>query len=59
VEEGDSDRFEACLVRLMKDERLRQEMGRRARENITRFSQENVMARWRQLYEELLGEKGQ
>ena len=59
VEEGDTDRFEACLVRLMKDERLRQEMGRRARENITRFSQENVMARWRQLYEELLGEKGQ
>jgi glycosyltransferase involved in cell wall biosynthesis len=39
------------ICRLIEDEELRQRMGRRARENIRRFSVDEIMRQWHQLFD--------
>lgn len=53
VENGNSDALAAALVRLMGDERLRQQMAAKARENVQRFSIENIAEQWKTLFGEV------
>lgn len=46
VPDGDTDAFARRLEQLMQDEALRTAMGRRAAENVTRFSKEAVARQW-------------
>jgi glycosyltransferase involved in cell wall biosynthesis len=53
---GDSETFIKTLCKLLEDEGLRKEMGRRARKKIEeKFSIESVADRYCELYHELLG----
>ena len=45
------------LCRLIEDENLRIRFGKKARENINRFSKESVMKQWEQLFSTLLVKK--
>lgn len=53
VENGNTDALAAALVRLMGDERLRQQMAAKARENVQRFSIENIAEQWNTLFGEV------
>lgn len=53
VENGNTDALAAALVRLMGDERLRQQMAAKARENVQRFSIENIAEQWKTLFGEV------
>lgn len=53
VENGNTDALAAALVRLMGDERLRQQMAAKARENVQRFSIENIAEQWKKLFGEV------
>lgn len=46
------------ICKLIEDKELRSSMGRRARQNILRFSREHVMQQWINLFESLSTKKG-
>ena len=47
------------LIRLIGDEELRKEMGRRAKDRSHLFSQEAVMRRWTEVFSQLISKKKQ
>lgn len=57
VEEGDENVFVEKLSLLMQDEELRNKMGAQAKINSERFSMENVMQKWHELFKELAENK--
>jgi glycosyltransferase involved in cell wall biosynthesis len=48
---GETDALAAAIVRLIEDESLRRAMGERARENIRRFSVEEIMRQWEAVFD--------
>ncbi len=57
VEHLNSKALADGICKLMEDKELRSTMGRRARENILRFSRENIMQQWIVLFDSLLRRK--
>ena len=53
VESGDKETFAARLRQLIEDEELRRRMGQAAKINSQRFSLDNVMKQWEDLFAEL------
>lgn len=53
VEPGDKETFAARLRQLIEDEELRRRMGQAAKVNSQRFSLDNVMKQWEELFAEL------
>lgn len=53
VKEGDIDGYAERLKRLMADKDLREKMARKGRVYLDRYSVENVMAKWYQLFQSL------
>lgn len=53
VEPGDKETFAARLRQLIEDEELRRRMGQAAKINSQRFSLDNVMKQWEDLFAEL------
>ena len=53
VELGDQKTFAARLRQLIEDEELRRRMGQAAKINSQRFSLDNVMKQWEDLFAEL------
>ncbi|MBD8347000.1 glycosyltransferase family 4 protein [Dysgonomonas sp. HGC4] len=56
VDTKDYKAFEEKLASLMKDSDLRTKMGKQARQNVLRFSEENIMPKWTKLFNDLLNE---
>ncbi len=56
VEPGDKEAFAARLLQLIEDEELRRRMGQAAKINSQRFSLDNVMKQWIDLFAELTAE---
>lgn len=54
IPDGDSQTFVSQLSLLMSNEQLRLQMGKSARQNVLRFSEEKIMTRWREIYERLI-----
>ena len=54
VEPGDKETFAARLRQLIEDEELRRRMGQAAKVNSQRFSLDNVMKQWEDLFAELM-----
>ena len=54
VEPGDMETFAARLRQLIEDEELRRRMGQAAKVNSQRFSLDNVMKQWEDLFAELM-----
>lgn len=54
VENGDIDGIAEKLLILIKNEKLRKEMGKRAFENSRRFSEERIISQWISLFEEVV-----
>ena len=52
-ENGNIEQLAAGICRLIEDEQLRKEMGKKAALNIQRFSIENIMAQWDDLLQEI------
>lgn len=52
-EDGNIQQLAAGICRLIEDEQLRKEMGRKAAQNIQRFSLENIMTQWDDLLQEI------
>lgn len=50
VKEGDIDALASALMRLMADDRLRKAMGKEAVKVTDRYSEESVMAKWKQIF---------
>lgn len=50
---GDIEALAAGIMRLIEDEPLRREMGRRARENIRRFSVEEITRQWDAVFDQV------
>lgn len=50
VRDGDEEGLARALMTLMEDEALRKRMSQRAREVVTSYSEEAVMARWMRLF---------
>lgn len=57
VEEGDVDALTNCLLMLMKDEDLRKRMGAAAFARSERYTEERIMKRWMDLFEEVAFKK--
>ena len=53
VKNGDEETFAEKLQLLIKDENLRKEMGEKARENVQRFSPQNVVKQWDELFKKI------
>ena len=53
VEPGDKETFAVRLRQLIEDEELRRQMGQAAKINSQRFSLDNVMKQWEELFAEL------
>ena len=53
VPDGDIDALADALVRLMKDDELRKKMGESAKRVVETYSEEKVMAKWLDLFEEI------
>lgn len=56
VEEGDVPALAGALERLMRDEGLRKKMGAAAYAASDRYAPEGIMAKWIELFEDVLGE---
>ena len=56
VPDGDIDGLAEAMIRLMKDEELRKRMGENAKRVVETYSEERVMAKWLQLYEETIAD---
>lgn len=54
IEEGDKETFAHRLVELMKNDELRQEMGRNAKESSRKYSVENIMEQWLALFSKMI-----
>ena len=54
VENGNIQKMSKAICHLIEDEVARKEMGRKARENVIRYSKENVMQQWDNLFKKLL-----
>jgi glycosyltransferase involved in cell wall biosynthesis len=57
VPDGDIGELADALVRLMKDDELRKRMGENAKKVIETYSEEKVMTKWVNLYEEAIADK--
>lgn len=57
VPDGDIDGLAEAMVRLMKDNDLRKRMGEKAKKVVETYSEEKVMSKWLQLYEETVADK--
>lgn len=53
IKNGDNEGFANALCYLIKNETERKIFGKRARQNVTRFSGENIMPKWEKLFNEL------
>ena len=53
VPDGDIEGLADALVRLMKDDELRKKMGENAKRVVETYSEEKVMAKWLDLFEEI------
>lgn len=51
---GDVDGLATALLKLMKDDDLRLSMGKEAKKNISRYSEQMIMDKWERLFNELL-----
>lgn len=56
VPDGDIDGLAEAMIRLMKDEELRKRMGESAKKVVETYSEETVMSKWLQLYEEAVAD---
>ena len=54
VENGNVQLLSQKICRLIQDDTLRQQMGIHARKNVLRYSKENIMQQWKDLFERLL-----
>jgi len=54
IEEGDKETFAHRLVELMKNDELRQEMGRNAKESSRKYSVDNIMGQWLALFSKMI-----
>jgi len=54
VEEGNKETFAQRLVELMKNDELRQEMGRNAQESSRKYSVDNIMEQWLALFSKMI-----
>ena len=57
VKDGDIDGLAEAIVKLMKDDELRKRMGENAKRVVERYSEEKVMNKWVNLYEETIAYK--
>ena len=57
VPDGDIGELADALVRLMKDDELRKRMGENAKKVVETYSEEKVMTKWVNLYEEAIADK--
>jgi glycosyltransferase involved in cell wall biosynthesis len=57
VKDGDIDGLAEAIVKLMKDDELRKRMGENAKKVVERYSEEKVMNKWVNLYEEAIADK--
>lgn len=57
VENGNIQQLAEKLIILIENESLRKEMGKRAKENVGRYSVEEVVKEWDTLFRELVSEK--
>lgn len=57
VPDGDIDGLAEAMISLMKEEELRKRMGENAKRVVETYSEEKVMAKWLQLYEETIAYK--
>ena len=57
VEQNDIYGFAQAIIKLLKDEQYRKEMGREARESLENFSSEKTIDRWKQLLDEISNNK--
>ena len=53
VPDGDIEGLASSLVRLMKDDELRKKMGENAKKVVETYSEEKVMTKWLDLFEEI------
>jgi glycosyltransferase involved in cell wall biosynthesis len=53
VENGNIEALAKAIERLMRDEDLRQSMGEKAINNVTRYNQDTIMNQWAQLFHSL------
>ncbi len=54
IEPENTDAFAEKMELLMKDENLRRQMGRKARESTERFKKENILDQWEVLFEDMV-----
>ena len=57
VKDGDIDGLAESIVKLMKDDELRKRLGENAKRVVERYSEEKVMNKWVNLYEETIAYK--
>lgn len=57
VKDGDIDGLAEAIVKLMKDDQLRQRMGANAKNVVETYSESKVMNKWVNLYEEAIADK--
>lgn len=57
IESNHTEQMAEKINFLIENERERLRMGKQARENVTRFSKENIMEQWNILFQSLLSEK--
>ena len=57
VEQDDVNGFAQAIIKLLKDEQYRKEMGRKARESLENFTSEKTINKWKQLLEEISSNK--
>lgn len=57
VPDKDVNAFSQALERLMREDALRQEMGRNAIKDVARFYSEEIMPQWMELFKDLQGRK--
>ena len=53
IEEGDKEKFAQWLVELMKNDELRQEMSKKAKESSKKYNVDNVMEQWLALFSKI------
>jgi glycosyltransferase involved in cell wall biosynthesis len=57
VKDGDIDGLAEAIVKLMKNDELRRKMGANAKKVVETYSEEKVMNKWVNLYEEAIADK--
>lgn len=57
VSDGDINGLASALIKLMKNDELRKRMGENAKKVVERYSEEKVMNKWVNLYEEAIADK--